>query len=266
MLAAEARQAAQRRSIRLAITISLLVHAAALFYYLLFPELRPGVGSGTPVIVNAPLRATLPKRARNPEPSTAIASTPSQAVKPDRKRSRTQSQIVRSGPGKAQNTQPTPAPVTGSELAARALAQARSGGLSSEADGGTDSHSTRQDGKGTQIEPFSLQMYFDSFIKKLNRSSAFVKRDPRTAGRQKALVEIIINQDGSLREYRILRAADQQVEIDFIKRVVDLAVPFAAFPPDIRRGTDTLSLKICIQPPDADGGGFGFSRTSGGNC
>lgn len=266
MLAAETRAARARKSIRIAVAVSLALHAAALFFHLLMPS-QPGGDEASPHKVYAPFRATLPKRAQNaqlapPTPTSAAREKPVTA-----RQRQTQARLLTSPNGKrssasaAASAPPTP---SGSELAARALAMARGIGRD-ELDGGTDAYSTQQDGKGKSIEPLSLQWYFDSFIKKLNRSAAFVKNDPRPKGRYKALVEIIVNKDGSLREYRILRAADQDAEIAYIKSVVDRAVPFAAFPPDIRAGAEFLSLRICIHPPgDSDGGGF--SRSSNGGC
>ncbi|WP_291994140.1 hypothetical protein [Candidatus Accumulibacter sp. ACC003] len=40
--------------------------------------------------------------------------------------------------------------------------------------------------------------------------------------------------------------------------VVERAIPFAAYPPDIARAARSLGVTICIAP--GRGGGFGFSR------
>lgn len=76
-------------------------------------------------------------------------------------------------------------------------------------------------------------------------------------------MQIALNADGSLKDYRVLRSADQQAEIAYVKRVLDRAAPFSAFPPDIRRATDSLTILMCIYPPH-DGEGGGFSRSFGG--
>lgn len=266
MLAAETRAARARKSIRIAVAVSLALHAAALFFHLMLPA-QPGGDEASANKVYAPFRATLAKRAQNAQVAPPTPTQPAREKTISAKQRQTQARLLSSPNGKRNSPQASPNPPptpSGSELAARAVAMAR--GLARETlDGGTDSYSTQQDGKGKGIEALSLQWYFDSFIKKLNRSAAFVKNDPRPKGRYKALVEIIINKDGSLREYRILRAADQDAEIAYIRSVVDRAVPFAAFPPDIRAGAEFLSLRICIHPPgDTDGGGF--SRSSNGSC
>ncbi|MDD3354000.1 hypothetical protein [Zoogloea sp.] len=115
------------------------------------------------------------------------------------------------------------------------------------------------------VDPFSLEFYLDSLVKKLNRSAAFVKNDPRARGIQGAAVEVRINPDGSLKSFRILHSGDQAEEIAFVKSVVERAVPFASFPPDIVRSARSLGLMICIQPAGLGGNGFGFTRRAEGS-
>jgi hypothetical protein len=156
-------------------------------------------------------------------------------------------------------------PPTGRELSQSALAVARQIGRYPEDDGG-DEASGQPTANGKVVEPFSLEMYFDAFVRKLNRSAAFVKNDLRDRGSvrglRKALVQISLNSDGSLKSYRVLHSADQEAEIAYIKSVIDRASPFSAFPPDIRNGRDSLSILMCIYPAHAGEGG-GFSRSFG---
>ncbi len=112
--------------------------------------------------------------------------------------------------------------------------------------------------------PLSMELYFEAFVQKLNRSAAFVSNDRRERGADVAVVQVQLNADGTLRRYRILSAADQQSEIDYVRRVVERAAPFAAFPPEIRRNSDSLSFQICILPARVGAAGGGFSRTFGG--
>lgn len=116
------------------------------------------------------------------------------------------------------------------------------------------------------IDPFSLDFYLDAVIKKLNRSAAFVKNDPRTRGIRPAAVEVRLNPNGTLKSFSIVNSGDQQEEIAFVKQVVERALPFAAFPPDIADSARSLGLMICIQPATLGGGNFGFSRRSGTGC
>jgi len=115
------------------------------------------------------------------------------------------------------------------------------------------------------LDPFSIEMYLDGLVKKLNRSAAFVRNDPRSRGMKTAAVLIHLNPNGSLRSFKVLNAADQQDEIAFIRSVVERAVPFPAFPPDIQKSAQSLGMLICILPSSLSGGGFGFTRTGDGN-
>ena len=115
------------------------------------------------------------------------------------------------------------------------------------------------------VDPFSLEFYMDSLVKKLNRSAAFVKNDPRAHGMHSAAIQVRLNPDGSLKSFVVVRAGDQKEEIAFVKSVVDRAIPFAAFPPDILKSASSLALMICIQPSSLGGGGFGFTRRPEGS-
>lgn len=117
---------------------------------------------------------------------------------------------------------------------------------------------------GPPADPFSLEMYLNAVVKKLNRSAAFVRNDPRSRGMRSALVRVRLNPNGSLRSFDILNAADQQDEIAFVRSVVEQAVPFAAFPADLRQSALSLGMLICIRPSLMGDGGFGFSRDRDG--
>lgn len=114
------------------------------------------------------------------------------------------------------------------------------------------------------VDPFSLEMYLDGLVQKLNRSTAFVKREPRSRGMKTAAVLVRLNPDGSLQSIKVLNAADQQDEIAFTQSVFEMAAPFPAFPPDIRKSAQSLAMTVCILPANSGGGGFGFTRSPDG--
>lgn len=116
-----------------------------------------------------------------------------------------------------------------------------------------------------ELDPFSLEMYMDALVKKLNRSASFVRNDPRSRGVQSAAIQVRINPDGSLKSFEVVRTGDQREEIEFVKSVVERAIPFASFPADLVQSARSLGLMICIQPAGS-GGGFGFTRRSSGGC
>ena len=111
-------------------------------------------------------------------------------------------------------------------------------------------------------DPFSLELYFEGLLKNLNRSSVYVKNDPRSKGVHKAAVQFRINPDGTLKSFVVLNAADQGDEIAFIKAVVERAAPFSPFPPDLNQSARSMAVRICIMPSHS--GGFGFSKAADG--
>ena len=113
-------------------------------------------------------------------------------------------------------------------------------------------------------DPFSLEMYVDAMIKRLNRSAGFVKNDPRSKGIRPASVQFRLNPDGTLKSFAVVNAGDQAEEIAFIKSVIEKSIPFAPFPADINKSARSLAMKICIMPASLGQGSFGFSRASGG--
>ncbi|MFZ4535318.1 hypothetical protein [Propionivibrio sp.] len=282
----ESRNAQSRQSLRLAVAISLLLHSAVLF--LGFSSSDPTSGPATnpdnstkanhPRLLAAivapakPLLRVPPssheEAAPKSEAKKQVASSGKQVEK--RKLSaptgvwaaRSWSSAERADMDKFLNELAAQAkPPTGRELSKRALAMARQMGRNPQGNG-DDEALVQPTATGKMIEPFSLEMYFDAFVRKLNRSAAFVKNDPRVRGSRKALVQITLNSDGSLKGYRVVRSGDQEAEIAYIKSVLDRASPFAAFPPDIRNVSDSLLILMCIYPAHA-GGGSGFSRIFG---
>ncbi len=116
-----------------------------------------------------------------------------------------------------------------------------------------------------KIEPFNIELYYESLFRKLNSSAAMVKNKSRDSGSHVAVVRVVLNADGSVRSFTIQHAGDQQSQIAYIKSVVERAAPFQVFPTDIRNATDAMILQICIQPKSFEpGSGSFFSRMSRG--
>lgn len=256
-----------RPPLQLAWAISLALHAAILFV----PRHAPPSAEGRRAVMQAHLPAAEPvevppviapgsrQKARSGKPVLAVAKdkgkVAARSVPPSwtaAEKSEMNRFLDELGPAKA-------AP----SLAQRSLAMAQQVAREQPRDGDGIGEVVERLPNSPPIDPFGLEMYMDGLVKKLNRSAAFVRNDPRTKGLRVASVLVRLNPDGSLNNFRILNAADQQDEVDFIRRVVEQAVPFSAFPGDIRRSAKTLSLLICIQPPRA-GSGFGFTRHAEG--
>ena len=117
---------------------------------------------------------------------------------------------------------------------------------------------------GPPANPFSLGLYLDNLVRRLNRSASFVNNERRHRGVQTAAVQFRLNPDGSLKSFTVLNVADQADEIGFIKAVIERSLPFSPFPPDIDRAARSLGVTICIRP--GRDGDTGFSRMQGSRC
>lgn len=283
MRAMEFRNAHARKPLLLAIAISLLLHMAALFigFSSSGPTFGPAGNSDKSTNPARPrLLVSIAKPLANIPPSPRRETAPVNTIRKQagspKKRAEQQKLVASSGAWAARSwtdaeradmdkflngLSAQPKPPKGGELSQRAIAMARQSGQRP-LDDDEDMAPSPPTANGKAIEPFSLEMYFDAFVRKLNRSAAFVKNVPRARGSRKALVQISLNSDGSLKSYRVLRSADQEEEIAYIKSVIDRASPFSAFPPDIRNVRDSLSILMCIFPAH-EGEGGGFSRSFG---
>lgn len=275
----ELRNAPAKSRLLLAIAISLALHLAALFIGFSSSERATGPSdesgphSNTArprllVTIAKPLTADSP----NPPPEPARATVIRKRVASSKGTADHQKLSASSGTWSDVERQDMdkflsglsahPKPPNGADLSQRAMAMARQLGQTLPSDG-EDMVPSPTSADDKSIEPISLEMYFDAFVRKLNRSAAFVRNVPRVRGSHKALVQISLNSDGSLKSYRVLRSGDQEDEIAYIKSVIDRASPFSAFPPDIRNARDSLSILMCIFPT-REGEGGGFSRSFGG--
>lgn len=151
-------------------------------------------------------------------------------------------------------------------LAQRSLAQAREEAWQQAREEASGSATLDLRPNAAPPDPFSLDMYLEGLLKRLNRSARFVKNDPRAKGMQPASIEFKLNPDGTMKSFRVVNAGDQAEEIAFVKAVVERSAPFSPFPADIDKAARSLTMRICILPAQAGEGGFGFSRAGGRSC
>ena len=131
-------------------------------------------------------------------------------------------------------------------LAQRSLAMAREAGRQIAREDATGDALLELRPNGPPVNSFSLEMYLDALVRRLNRSAGFVNNERRHRGVQTAAVQFRLNPDGSLKSFVVLNAADQAEEVAFIKAVIERSVPFSPFPPDIDRAARSLGVTICI--------------------
>lgn len=279
--------AAPRRNLWVAATFSLALHLTLLLVDLSVPTPLFTGAAGRPappldVQLRSPSRT---EQAKPVEQALATPPRPAPAPQPERgsrakpqtrllAQSRRQSSVAVEPP--AERAPPAPLneqerkffeeiapakPAASEPLQQRALATAR-------AFAREDAQAAREQARSgaESVDPHSMEMYMDAFLRKLNRSARFVERD-RSAehGQRIAVVQVNLNANGTLKSYKVLSAADQQAEIAYVRSVVERAAPFAAFPPDIRAATSSLSFNICILPPRPGFGSGMFSRSLGGS-
>lgn len=264
---------AQRRALAWALVVSLALHGLALLAPTRDPAASRPASSRLEASLGPRLEVTEPAPAPAPKKASAKAAKPTRsrilsvdkakvpAVADARQWSAAEKAEMDNfldelaGQAKAQ-----PKPT----LAQRSLAMAREQGRQMAQRDEEGSATLERRPNGPPVDPFSLEAYLDGLVRRLNRSAGFVRNDPRSKGVRPAAVQFRLNPDGSLKSFVVLNAGDQADEIAFIKSVVERAVPFSPFPPDIDRAARSLGVVICIEP--GSGSGFGFSRTTGRGC
>ena len=97
---------------------------------------------------------------------------------------------------------------------------------------------------GARTQEFRFAQYVDDWRAKVERVGNL--NYPEQARRQRIFgslqLTVSIRSDGSVENIEVSRSSGQAVLDDAAKRIVSMAAPYAAFPPDIRRDTDILSI------------------------
>lgn len=193
------------------------------------------------------------RRAKTPLPPTLQQTTGSD-IEQMRRRVRelearqqallTQAQSLRStAPPQNTSQQPTPSPsVSGLDLAESARAMAR---LEGEINKSVDEYNKRPRKKflGTRTEEYRFAQYIDDWRNKIERVGTL--NYPEAARGKlygKLLLTVVITADGQVSRVDINRSSGHKVLDDAARRIVMMASPYAAFPPDIRRDTDVLEI------------------------
>jgi hypothetical protein len=260
-----------RRLTLFAFAASLLIHALVL----LIPRLDPPEASSPPR-VEARLRKPSPTETKTP-PETRSTPSASRQMKPrllttDKPGKNTVASAPWSAAEKAEmnsfldeldnRAKAAPKPT----LAQRSLAIARDEAWRQAREESSGSATLDLRPNAAPPDPFSLEIYLEGLLKRLNRSAAYVKNDPRATGMRPASIEFKLNPDGTMRSFRVVNAGDQDDEIAFVKAVVERSAPFSPFPPDIDKAARGLTMRICILPKGAGDGGFGFTRAGSRAC
>ena len=141
------------------------------------------------------------------------------------------------------NQQPTPAPtVSGVDLAESARAMAR---LEGEIARNTDEYARRPRKKfiGARAEEYRFAQYIEDWRMKIERVGTLNYPEAARGKLYGSLVlTVVIAADGRVERVDINRSSGHKVLDESARRIVQLASPYAPFPPDIRRDTDILEI------------------------
>lgn len=139
--------------------------------------------------------------------------------------------------------QPTPAPnISGLDLAESARAMAR---LEGEIGKNLDEYNKRPRKKfiGTRTEEYRFAQYIEDWRQKIERIGTLNYPEAARGKLYGTLVlTVTINADGQVARIDINRSSGYKLLDDAARRIVQMASPYAAFPPDIRRDTDVLEI------------------------
>jgi protein TonB len=139
--------------------------------------------------------------------------------------------------------QPTPSPsVSGLDLAESARAMAR---LEGEISKSVDEYNKRPRKKfvGARTEEYRFAQYIEDWRQKVERIGTLNYPEAARGKLYGSLVlTVSLNHDGSLNRVEINRSSGYKVLDEAAQRIVQMAAPFAPFPPEIRRDTDILEI------------------------
>jgi protein TonB len=262
------------RRLALAIGISLAIHALLLTLHFSFPDASKAMREKAldVVLVNAKsakkptdpqalAQANLDgggntdenRRLKTPLPPTPQQTTGSEIERMQRRyrelevaqqKMLTEAKTARAVVA-ARNAAEQPTPVTsvsGLDLAESARAMAR---LEGEINKSVDEYNKRPRKKfiGARTEEYRFAQYIEDWRRKVERIGTLNYPE---AARGKLYGSLVltasINHDGSLNRVDINRSSGYKVLDDAARRIVQMASPYAPFPPEIRRDTDILEI------------------------
>lgn len=234
----------------IAVGVSLLLHLALLSLHFKIPEL-PRVDREKAldvVLVERTPPAAAPASRVVDEPATPSAASPAPSrqhkvdarpqppAKPPAAKPAPKPTLAGRSEREGVPLQP-PAP-SGSDLAQNALAAAR-GGLGGDPGQGSE----RRRGIGTRAEEYRFAQYIEDWRLKVERVGTLNYPDAARGKLSGTLVlTVSIRSDGSVEKIEINRSSGHRLLDDAARRIVQMAAPYAPFPPAIRRDTDVLEL------------------------
>lgn len=268
------RDPAGDRKLWLAIGASLLLHGILLSVHFKFPDASRAVkdkaleiilvnakSARRPSEAQALAQANLDgggnvdenRRAKTPLPQSASQRTGADL---EQKRRRVQELEARQqkllaqarskasvAPQEQSEAQPEPTPTfSGRELASSALAMAR---LEAEIAKSVDEYNKRPRKKniGTRADEYRFAQYVEDWRQKVERVGTLNYPEAAKGKLYGSLVlSVSIQADGVVQKIEINRSSGHKVLDESARRIVQMASPYAPFPPDIQRDTDIIEI------------------------
>ena len=264
---------AENRNLWIGIAVSLALHAIALTLNFAFPDasrafqdkaleivLVNSRSAHRPTKAQALAQANLDgggdtdqdRRIRTPLPPSARQKSGNELEQTERRVRSLEAQqqkllAAARGKGVAPKTerdvQPeqTPTP-SGRDLASNALAMARFEG---EIARDLEEYNKRPRVKrlGTRVEEYRFAQYVEDWRLKVERVGTL--NYPEAAKGKlfgSLILSVSINSDGQVEKIEIDRSSGHRVLDDAARRIIQMAAPYAAFPPDIRRDFERLEI------------------------
>ena len=262
------------RTLWLAVGASLLLHALLLSLHFSFPEasrtfqdkaldiiLVNSRSAHRPSDAQALAQANLDgggnsddkRRAKTPLPPSARqqngaeleqAQRRVQDLEAQQQRLLTQAKSkTKAAPSAERQAQPEPTPgISGRDLAQSALAMAR---LEGEIAKNVDEYNQRPRKRniGTRADEYRFAQYVEDWRLKVERIGTL--NYPEAAKGKlygTLMLTVTIRSDGAVDKVEINRSSGHKILDDAARRIVQMAGPYAPFPPDIRRDTDILEI------------------------
>ena len=132
--------------------------------------------------------------------------------------------------------------LSGRDLANSALAMAR---LEGEISKNTDDYNKRPRKKfiGTRAEEYRFAQYTEDWRLKVERVGTLnYPEEAKGKLYGNLMLSVTIRSDGAVDKVEIDRSSGHKILDDAARRIVTMAGPYAAFPPDIRRDTDLVVI------------------------
>ena len=262
------------RNLWLAIGVSVFLHAAVLSLHFKFPDasrafqdkaldiiLVNSKSPRKPTNAQALAQANLDgggnteqdRRATTPLPPSARQQSGAELEQAHRRVQELEAQQERlmastrskttAAPRPDKEAQPEPTPgISGRDLAQSALAMAR---LEAEISKNVDEYNKRPRKKfvGTRTDEYRFAQYVEDWRLKVERVGTLNYPEAARGKLYGTLVmTVTIKSDGAVDKVEINRSSGHRILDDAARRIVAMAGPYAAFPPDIRRDTDILEI------------------------